>query len=317
MNHTLPSIVVFAAAAVGTLLLPARPAHADASTMSSTALLTTTLRASDGAYRNVLRLPAMTLRAGQARFLDGRIAATSNVTRGPMIGARIICLGGGGGSTYTTTNHAGKAAGVRTVVVRWLFVASKDGTFTCELRGLAHDMLDPAHATLTLVRNSTTLSVRPVSHAASQWGDDADRCIGSKPIASIKQCSVARTSTTTLRRTVSAGSVATATVLADVELSREYGAYPGGDSTVQLTLRATPLDTAGRACAATRQLSTTPTISGTLHHYKPRLTISNVPVNHSATCGGRLTVDVYAKWIKGNPVTLHNRTYSMAAVLLP
>ncbi|GAB3413670.1 hypothetical protein [Flindersiella endophytica] len=290
---------------------------ATSATTTTTALLTTTLRASNPSYSNVLRLPAMTLRAGQARFIDGRIAATSNVTRGPMIGARIICLGGGGGSTYSTTNHGGKAAGTGLVVVRWLFVAPQDSTYTCELRGIAHDQLDPDHAALTLVRSSTVMTSRPTNPASAQWGDEANSCVGIKAIQNILQCSTARSTQAVLRRTISTSTAKTATVLADVELSREYGAYPGGDSAVQLTLRATPVDTSGRACASTKQLSTTPTISGNLHHYKPRLTLSNLPVNQSATCGKRLTVDVYVKWVKGNPVTMHNRVYSNAIVLLP
>jgi hypothetical protein len=317
MKRVLSLFAVFLFAASALSIAQTERAYAANGEVSTTALLTTTLRASVPTYSNVLRLPAITLRAGEARFMVGTIAATSNVARGPMIGARIICLGGGGGSTYTTTNHAGKAAGVRTAVVRWLFVPPKDGTFTCELRGLAHDMLDPETAALKLVPTTTKLLSRPTTPAPSQWGDDNDSCVGSKAIPNIKQCSVARLTTTVLRRTVSIGTAKKVTVLADVELSREYGGYPGGDSTIRLTLRATPLNTSGQACATTTQGSNQSTISGHLHHHKPRLTLSAVPANQSATCGKRLRVDVHAKWLKGNPVTLHNRVYSSSIVLLP
>ncbi|WP_460518938.1 hypothetical protein [Flindersiella endophytica] len=263
-----------------------------------------------------MRMPDMSLRAGQAKLIVGQLAATSNVSRGPMMGARIICLGGGGGSTYTTTNHLGKSSGVKTATIRWLFIAPKDSAYTCELRGVASTSIDPDKAVLKLVPKQMRLDAASASSRSREYGDGSDTCVGSKAIPDIKRCSVVRRTATFLGKTVSVGKASTVNVMADVELSREYGPYPGGESKVRLTLRSTPLDRNGRRCGTTTQGSRTQSISQNLHHVKPRLTLNGVPAYRSSSCGGQIRVDVQAKWLAGNPVTVHNRTYSNGIVLV-
>lgn len=301
-----------------TLSLPASTldhAYAAGTSTYTTKLLTGTLRASEPSYSSVLRLPDLTLEAGDAMLLVAKLAATSNVPRGPMIGARIICPGGGG-STYTTRNHIGRAHGVKRVTVRWLFVPPKDGIYRCELRGLALTMLDPETAVLKLVSGETRLEATQAHIDSAEWGDTDDSCVGSMAIRSIEQCSSPTKATTVVRRSVPVGRAYYVTVMGDIELSREYGGYPGGDSTIRLSLRATPTDADGRSCAPTRETSIERRISGTLHHVKPILTLSDVRVNQSGSCGQQLRVRVRARWLKGNPVTLHNSVYSGAIVLI-
>lgn len=304
-----PALLSFSALFTLALLTPIQA--------SAASLVTSELRASNPRYTTVMRMPEMPLRAGQAKLIVGQIAATSNVSRGPMLGARIICLGGGGGSTYTTTNHLGKASGVQTATIRWLFIAPKDSTYTCELRGVASTTLDPDKAALKLVPDRMRLDARSVNPRSRQHGAAGDTCVGSRPIPDIRQCSVARRTATFMGKTVAVAGASTVSVLADVELSREYGPYPGGNSKVRLTLRSTPVDRDGRRCGATTHGSRTQAISGNLHHVKPRLTLHSVPAYRSSSCGNHIRVDVVATWLGGNPVTIHNRVYSNAIVLLP
>lgn len=314
MKH--PALLSLSALFALALLAPIQaPAFEDEASAAS--LVTSELRASNPRYTTVMRMPDMSLRAGQAKLIVGQIAATSNVSRGPMIGARIICLGGGGGSTYTTTNHLGKAYGVRTATIRWLFVAPKDSTYTCELRGVASTTIDPDKAVLKLVPDQMRLDAKTANPRSREHGDASDTCVGSKRIPDIEQCSVARRTATFLGETVSVGTAKTVSVLADVELSREYGPYPGGESKVRLTLRSAPLDRNGNRCGSITQGSRTQSISQNLHHVKPRLTLLGVPAYRSSACGGRIRVDVVAEWLGGNPVTIHNKTYSNGIVLLP
>jgi hypothetical protein len=306
---SLPALITLA-------LLAPNPASAIEQETSAASLVASELRASNPRYTTVMRMPDMSLRAGQAKLIVGQLAATSNVSRGPMMGARIICLGGGGGSTYTTTNHLGKSTGVQTATIRWLFIAPKDSTYTCELRGVASTSVDPDKAVLKLVPKQMRLDAATVNSRSREHGDGSDTCVGSKAIPDIKQCSVARRTATFLGKTVSVGTASTVNVLADVELSREYGPYPGGESKVRLTLRSTPLDRNGHRCGATTQGSRTQSISQNLHHVKPRLSLNGVPAYQSSSCGGRIRVDVQAKWLGGNPVTVHNKTYSNGIVLV-
>jgi hypothetical protein len=46
------------------------------------------------------------------------------------------------------------------------------------------------------------------------------------------------------------------------------------------------------------------------------LSLNGVPAYQSSSCGGRIRVDVQAKWLGGNPVTVHNKTYSNGIVLV-
>ncbi|WP_020575281.1 hypothetical protein [Actinopolymorpha alba] len=309
------SLVAAASATLSVLLAPV-PATAATGGASTTKLLVTRLPAEDSPLLTVLRLPPRTLSAGQTMSVYGRIAATTNVTRGPMMGARIICLGGGGGSPYTVRNHSGKAYGVQTVVVRWLFVAPKDGTFTCELRGQAATMLDPPATRLDLVADSTLLRMVPASSGSQQWLDRGDSCVGRVGIPDIQQCARPKAATTVMHRVIPTARAKNVTAVADVQLSREYGGYPGGPSTVKVTLEAMPANADNISCAPTKKTSATYTISGNLHHYKANLSLPQIPVNQSSACGTRVRIRTRVDHLDGNPVTVHNYRYSNTYALL-
>lgn len=283
---------------------------------STNSLLTPTLRAAGGGpWTPVLRLAPITARKGQKFYLQTQLATTSNVTRGPMIGARIVCLatGGGGGSPYTTRNHTGKAAGVRSVVIRWVFKAPADNTYRCEVRGRADTSLNPARATLTL-QSASYLRVRRVSGATRQWGDSGSSCAGKRRIPGHRQCATAREVAKVLDRRIRVGRQFTAGV--DVQLTREYGMYPGGTARVRTTQTIVQLRSDGKACAAPRRSRTETAIDSNLHHLKLHLTIANVKVSSAAGCTKRFRVRTYVRSLAGNPVLIHNRVYSNAFAIV-
>lgn len=290
---------------------------ADAALADSTnSLLTPTLRAANGGpWTSVMRLSPITARKGQKFYLQTQLATTSNVSRGPMIGARIVCLatGGGGGSPYTTRNHTGQAHGIRSVVVRWVFKAPADNTYRCEVRGRADTSLNPDRATLTL-QSSSYLRVRRVSGATRQWGDAGSSCTGKLRIPGHKQCGTARQVARVLDRRIRAGRQFT--IGSDVQLTREYGMYPGGTSKVRTTQTVVQLRPDGTACAAARRSNTESAIDSNLHHLKVHLTIANVDVSSARGCTNTFRVRTYVRSLAGNPVLIHNRVYSNAFAIV-
>lgn len=284
---------------------------ADASLSDSTSsLLTPVLRAAGGGpWTPVMRLSPITARKGQRFYFHTRLTTTSNVSRGPMIGARIVCLatGGGGGSPYTTRNHTGKASGIRSVVVRWVFRAPADNTYRCEVRGRADTSLNPNRATLTL-QSSSFLRVRRVGGGSRPWGDAADQCAGKRRIPGHRQCATARETVHVLDRRFRMGRQFN--LGSDVQLTREYGMYPGGTSKVRTTFTVVQLRSNGKACASPRRNRTETAIDSNLHHLKLHLTIANVKVSSAAGCTKTFRIRTHVRSLAGNPVLVHNRVYS-------
>lgn len=279
---------------------------------STNSLLTRTLRAAGGGpWQPVLRLPSIAARKGQKFYLQARLATTSNVARGPMIGARIVCLatGGGGGSPYTTRNHAGRDGGIRTVSIRWIFRAPADNTYRCEVRGRADTSINPEVAALT-VQSSSFLRARSVSTSSRQWAVAKDACVGQQRIPAHPQCGSVREKVTVLDRTIRPGRTFAAG--ADVELTREYGNYPGGTARVRTTLTVVQLRADGRQCASPRRTSTDRAIDSNLHHVKVHLTVPNVIRSGAAGCTDRFRARVHVRLLSGNPVLIHNKVYSNA-----
>lgn len=311
----LPAIVATCLLILGILIGSAGPAAARTTATFTTDLVTPTLSAAAGGpWVTVLRLPPLTLAANQSVYLYGQIAARSNAPRGPMIGGRIVCLaaGGGGGSTYSTRNHDGKSYGVQSVVNRWLFTSTRDATYNCELRGRAATYLSPEQVSLLLEPDRTLLRARIARPGAVEWRPAADSCVGRLAILEILHCTEPRQRTTVLKRDIVMTGAKYANVVADLELTREYGLFPGGDSVVRTTLAARPVKPCG---VPARKAVQTKRISSGLHHLKVHHTIGKVAVNYAPTCGKKLRVLVKVELLSGNPVTIHNQIYSNAIVL--
>ncbi len=297
---------------------PSAPGEPTASGSVSTQDLLATSLPNSTATTAVLRLPPLAMKAGDAQYLVAQLGTRSNIARTPMMGIRIICLGtgGGGGSVWTVQNHLGQAFGVNTERLRWLWKAPNSTSYSCTMYGVATTVVQPSVAKLDIDQRSTILTATPVGRGSSQWFMDTDSCVGSVPDPEVPQCAVARKSSTVLQRTVDTGSATSASVLTDVQLSREYGYYPGGSSTVDVTAQATALDTSGQPCAATKTTTARQVITNDLHHLKANVTIAGVPVNQSAGCGGKLAVSAVVNHVSGNPVTIEGPKYSNAMVLL-
>lgn len=279
--------------------------------MATTQLLRGSIPATGGMAVPILRLPTRWMRAGQSIYVRGQMGATTNVPRGPMMGIRIICLGGSGG-TFTVRNHDGRARGIQYVVVRWVFTAPHNGNYTCELRAVSATMIDPRVARLNLVPGHSRLAVSPVGPGAQGWFAGQDTCVGTRAMPRLPRCSRARSAVFVMARLLPAGSRRHVTAMTDVQMTREYGKYPGGPSRVRVTLEAIPATSTGRACAAPGTVSRTATITTFVHHYKVNLSLPGVRVNRGGGCGVRVLVRTRVDHLAGNPVTIHDHRYSNA-----
>lgn len=283
----------------------------------TTDLLTTRIQATrSGGLTAVLKLPPRTMRAGERILLTTRLAGRSNAVRMPRMATRIDAVGPGETmrSPIASINHDGKAYGTQYVSVRWLFIAPTDGSYTITMRGEATTYLEPVDETqLTVVPDLTYLKVSNVGQTSVTWGDDHTGCVGAvaHPEPKIPECRTARSWTDALTQLVAKGTATTAVVIGDLELSREYGSYPGGTSRVQVTLQATPTAADGKPCAAKVSTSADVTITSTKHHWHQ---LMDLPVRIS--CGPKLWVKVTVKHLAGNPVGIEDRDESNGIALL-
>ncbi|MGH3658226.1 MAG: hypothetical protein ACRDUA_16350, partial [Micromonosporaceae bacterium] len=208
----------------------------------TTDLLTTKIQAyRTGGLTPVLRLPDRTMRAGERILVTARLAARSNAARMPRMAIRVDAVGAGQvlRSPVKSINHDGADHGIQYISVRWLLTAPATGTYTITARAEATTYLEPVAEThLTAVQDLTYLKLSDVGQTSVTWGDDHSGCVGARshPDPDVPECGTARSRDTALARTVNTGGATTATVLGDVELSREYGSYPGGTSAVEVTL---------------------------------------------------------------------------------
>ncbi|MGH3489472.1 MAG: hypothetical protein ACRDP8_16405 [Actinopolymorphaceae bacterium] len=282
-----------------------------AETTSYTATLTATTA---GGLTPVLKLPARSMAAGDKLLVTARLAGKTNAVRMPRMAIRVDATGAATlRSPVGAINHLGKASGTQYVTVRWLLVAPVDGTYVITARAEATTYVAPIATTrLAVVRDSTYLKVSPAPAGSVQWGEAAKDCVGRKAITAIPQCKVARTLTTAVPKVVNVARSTKTTVLADLELSREYGNYPRGISMVDITLGATPASTSGKACAATVKKTVRRSIISTRHHWRENLTLTDL----KTTCGTHLRVSATVKHVSGNPVTIENQTQTNAIALV-
>jgi hypothetical protein len=266
--------------------------------------LTTSIHAKRvGGLTPVLRLPARRMAAGSKILLTTRLAARSNAVRAPRMAARIDAIGAGRvlRSPVASLNHVGRAGGIEYVVVRWLLVAPVSGTYTITMRAEATTVLEPVDRTrLGVVRGLTYLRVSNVHQSARQWGDRAEDCVGRRAIRSIPQCAVARRTTTALPQVVPIRGTTRASVVGDLELTREYGSNPGGTSVVDVELSATPARN-GVRCTPPRTQKRRVAITSSRRHQHINMTILNI----NSTCGNQLPIVARISHLSGNPVTIH------------
>lgn len=310
------SLLLLAMTIAAVLAGVAAPASAGTTADYTDNLLVSSLPSTeDGGLTALLQLPPRTMRAGERILLTSRLAGQSHAVRMPRMALRVDAVGAGQvlRSPVKAINHDGKAYGTQYVSVRWLFIAPVAGTYTITMRAEATTYLGPT--TLTVVPGLTYLKVSRVGQTSVQWGDDQRGCVGAvaHPDPDNPACRTARSWADTLTQTVHKGSATRATLIGDVELSREYGSYPGGNSRVSVTLAATPTAANGTPCAP-RVTVTDPdvTITSNKHHWHQTMTLPDVNVS----CGPLLWVKVTVDHLSGNPVGIENSTQSNGIALL-
>lgn len=272
------------------------------STTYTEALLTTKLTACPASCQvPLLKLPARSFTAGQRVLYTARIAATSNHPRIVRMAIRIDATGAAVvRSTTASINHDGKSYGTQYVSVRWLFIAPKTGTYTITARAEATTMLGAA--TLTPVRTQTYLKASTVNAKSIQWAVSAPTCVNSRAMplsaADIDACATKR-DRAVITKTVTRAAGTKANWLAGLELSREYGSYPGGNGTLTVTMTAQPKTATGANCGKRGVASWRPSITNNKHHYR----LNGSAVATTGSCPKlmlTLVLDHYA----GNPVGL-------------
>ncbi|MEQ7008391.1 hypothetical protein ABN028_19655 [Actinopolymorpha sp. B17G11] len=318
LRRTLAALTAAAAAATIAVACTPKPANAAETANYSTALAVTTLQAVEASgLTPVLRLPARTMAKGERILLTARLAGTSNATMYPRMAVRLDAISGATilRSPVKSINHDGKAYGVQAVALRWLLTAPVDGTYAITMRGEATTYLNTATTRLTIDPAMTYLKASTVGQKSIQWGETAEDCVGrvNHPAPDVAACKTKRTSTSALPKTITRPTgVKAVTVVGDVELSREYGSYPGGSSKVNVSLTVNVRTSTGKVCATKTVTKTGLVITSRKHHFHQQLTASSVPT----TCGGKITTAVKVTHVSGNPVGIHGEKESNGIALM-
>lgn len=282
--------------------------RANAATESPTytaALLTTRLTACPASCQvPLLKLPARTFTAGQRVLYTARFAATNDYVRIARQALRLDATGAAVvRSTTASINHDGKSYGTQYVSVRWLFVAPVTGSYTITARAEATSNLSqPGGIHLTPVRSLTYLSASTVHAKSLTWTGGTATCVNRQAVpkaaADIPACAVKR-DRVSVTRTVARAAGTKAQYLAGLELSREYGSYPGGNGVLTVTMTAQPLTATGAKCGKAGVATWRPSITSNKHHYR---------LNGSATAATgscpRLALTLVLDHYAGNPVGL-------------
>ena len=140
-------------------------------------------------------------------------------------------------------------------------------------------------------------------HQASQeWLPTQSHCVGSMPVAKpdIPQCGAPVDHTVVMAKTW-AKPVGTSSLTAavELELSREYGSFPGGNGALSVTIMVQPWSTSG-ACGSERSATYKPSISNNKHHYRLNATVPTVPLGACT----HAKVSTSLTHTSGNPVGL-------------
>lgn len=288
---TAPLVTVAATlVAVGTLASPA------AATSTWTYDVITSQIVSDGAQRVVLRLPAVTLAAGERIYFNGGYGVSNGYGFNIMQGAQIRCQTSGvvARSVFTTRNATAYASG--SARVHWLFTVPQTAVYTCELLGHALTSRGTGYA-LTVVSGSSTtylgMQVESIPDG-QEWRHTTGGTVPSGGSAYL------------LRKEWTAVTGASVGVDADVELTSNKSGGASGSS-LTATLYVTQLNSAKTACTstATHTYSQNKSISTDVHHDKVYFRIRGIGVQTASGCTRLFAIKVLIRVTSGNPVDLN------------
>lgn len=312
-----PRTPLIIAALIGIFLglLSMNDAEASA-TYTATPLTAKLMATRTGGLTPILALPARHYDAGERVLVTARLAGTTNAVRMPRMALRADATGAATvRSTTVAINHPGRASGTQYVSLRWLFVAPVAGTYTLTARAEATSYVEPVSSTYLSVVAGSYLKTSTVDQRSTTWGPGIEECVGSRSHANpdVAACGTRDSSATVARKYVRIPSgVSRATFTADLELSREYGSYPGGDGKVRVKLYVTPQTKAGSTCRSTATASRDLSISSTRHHWHETKTVAGVNVSGCY----RAYVRTVVTHLGGNPVGIHDRAQSNGIALL-
>lgn len=259
------------------VMLAAPAALADTDPDYSTDLLTTSLTAYEtGGLQDLLALPPKEMVAGEKLLLTARLAGTSDALRMPRMAIRVDAFEGENRyrSTVASINHDGEAYGTQYVTTRWVFTAPTSGTYTIKALAEATSLLeqpDGSRPHISPVQDLTYLQADPVHPDSAEWRDATSYCVNemAHTAPKIPACGTLTPTVTVLDRTFDVPAGATkATALAELELSREYGSFPGGNGNIATSLRVQPLTATGAACGTMTTAPQNIGITSNKHHYR-------------------------------------------------
>ena len=311
------ALMIILAALVLTLVGAMYPAPADAGTSltSTTDLIATSLQATEtGGLAPIMKLPATHYEAGERVLVTSRLAGRSSVDKYPRMALRVDATGAATvRSPVISRNHSGSSAGTQYLTVRWLFIAPTAGTYTITARAEATSYYKTTTARL-LVVSGTYLKLSTVNQKSTTWGPASDACVSGKahPSPDYTACRTVQKSKDVLVYNVRTRGYDTITAGSDLELSCEYGSYPGGTSKVSVTIYAKGINAAGKVCTPTKSVTKTISITSLTHHWHDNSTLAGMDVSCAATVALRTRVT----YLSGNPVAIHDKAQSNGFALL-
>jgi hypothetical protein len=225
---------------------------------------------------------------------------------------------------WATVNHDGSSYGTQYIAVRSMIEFPETGEWTVTLRyeGTSQKRkADGSLITLTPQPTLTYLKASSLLHTESErWTNPDAACVGwpANPVTDpdCPQCTAPLLGVRVLERDFDIPANLTqdkATVVAEIELSREYGSYPGGDSVLDVILNVLPYDQAtdtyGNQVIVTPASSTT--ITSSKHHLRLNLVANLVDLEEFP----RVKVWVDVNWVSGNPVAIDDYLHTDAAIM--
>jgi hypothetical protein len=331
-----------AAAVIASLALVigcAGTGQADTTPTYTDDLLTTRLVApvgGGGGLEPLLQLPARHFDAGERLWLTARLAGNSDAERMPRMAIRIDGVGPGDvqRSTIASTNHDGQAAGTQYVSVRWLFVAPVAGTWTITARAEATSLLtqpDGSQPSIYPQPGLTYLKSSVVHPQSQEWKSSKSHCVGTEPVTNpdIPDCADPVVTKTVMGSTIHdvPTGIDSATAPVELELSREYGSFPGGTSTMEVSIEVTPW-ALGAKCGQVTKAVYPVSISSQLHHKRLNATVAGADLTTTLTAFKRkragLVVGAACPQVKvitrlthtgGNPVGLEGPAETASYIL--
>jgi hypothetical protein len=314
MKKALMTTILAAVLSLLATILPS-PANAGTTTTLTTDLVTTSLQATErGGLEPIMRLAARHYDVGERVLVTSRLGGKSTVDKYPRMALRVDATGAATvRGPVVSQNHYGKDAGVEYLTVRWLFVAPVAGTYTITARAEATSYYKTAETQLLIDPATTYLKTSATSTRSVGMGPANDSCVGhtNHPSPDYAPCADPRTSKDVNVKTVKTYGLDKMSVTSDLELSREYGSYPGGSGKVKVTLYVRGVNSSGKTCVGTVTSSKTLSISSLRHHYHDARTVSL-----DTSCAVKVLMRTRVTHISGNSVAIHDDVQSNGAALL-